>query len=180
MGSKSPSEYPSKNKPKMALRVPLARRDFFFEDPFFASVWEDFEKLRRDIWSGHGSFLQNGDFWPASRFSSVFPEKRWFYPENFFDDDKFKVSLDTHGFQPEDLQIKVKDNIVNIEAKHEEKKSDSTSKSYSSKHLSKSYTLPQGCKMEDVKSNLSADGILMVSAPKKNPPKSVRFARSVP
>ena len=95
-------------------------------------------------------------------------------------DDKFEVSLDTHGFQPEDLQIKVKDNIVNIEAKHEEKKSDSTSKSYSSKHLSKSYTLPQGCKMEDVKSNLSADGILMVSAPKKNPPKSVRFARSVP
>ena len=88
--------------------------------------------------------------------------------------------MDTHGFQPEDLQIKVKDNIVNIEAKHEEKKSDKTSKSFTSKHLSKSYTLPQGCKMEDVKSNLSADGILMVSAPKKNPPKSVRFARSVP
>ena len=89
--SKSPSEFQSKNKPKMALRVPLTRRDFFFEDPFFASVWEDFEKLRRDIWSGHGAFLQNGDFWPASRFSSVFPEKRWFYPENFFDDDDFKL-----------------------------------------------------------------------------------------
>merc|ERR1711963_1140112 len=162
MGSKSPSEYPSKNKPKMALRVPLARRDFFFEDPSFASVWEDFEKLRRDIWSGHGSFLQNGDFWPASRFSSVLPEKRWFYPENFFDDDdfklipqlkdeilkvtdsdnKFEVSLDTHGFQPEDSQIKIKDNVINIEAKHEEKKSDDNSKSYVSRHLSRSYTLP--------------------------------------
>ena len=75
----------------MALRVPLTRRDFFFEDPFFADVWQDFERLRRDIWSGHGSFLKNGDFWPTSQFSSIFPEKRWFYPQNFFDDDDFKL-----------------------------------------------------------------------------------------
>merc|ERR1712049_93777 len=147
MGSKSLSEFQSENNPKfqkMALRVPLTRRDFFFEDPFFADVWQDFERLRRDIWSGHGSFLKNGDFWPTSQFSSIFPEKRWFYPQNFFDDDdfklipqlkdeilqdnadKFEVSLDTHGFQPEGLQIKVKDNVINIEAKHEEKKSDAT------------------------------------------------------
>ena len=83
-------------------------------------------------------------------------------------DDKFEVSLDTHGFKPEDLQIKVKDNVINIEAQHEEKKSDTKSQSFVSKRLARSYTLPQGCKMEDVKSNLSADGILMVSAPKKN------------
>ena len=77
----------------MALRVPLTRRDFFFEDPFFADVWQDFERLRRDIWSGHGSFLKNGDFWPTSKFSSIFPEKRWFYPQNFFDDDDFKLTI---------------------------------------------------------------------------------------
>jgi len=95
-------------------------------------------------------------------------------------DDKFEVSLDTHGFKPEDLQIRVKDNVINIEAQHEEKKSDTKSQSFVSKRLARSYTLPQGCKMEDVKSNLSADGILMVSAPKKNTKKSVKFARSVP
>merc|ERR1712137_1450953 len=159
MGSKSLSEFQSENNPKfqkMALRVPLTRRDFFFEDPFFADVWQDFERLRRDIWSGHGSFLKNGDFWPTSQFSSIFPEKRWFYPQNSFDDDDFK------------LIPQLKDEVINIEAKHEEKKSDTNSKSFVSKHLARSYTLPQGCKMEDVKSNLSADGILMVSAPKKN------------
>ena len=93
--SKSLSEFQSEKTKyqKMALRVPLTRRDFFFEDPFFADVWQDFERLRRDIWSGHGSFLKNGDFWPTSKFSSIFPEKRWFYPQNFFDDDDFKLTI---------------------------------------------------------------------------------------
>ena len=30
----------------------------------------------------------------------------------------------------------------------------------------RSYTLPRGCKMEDVTSNLSADGVLMITAAK--------------
>ena len=86
--------------------------------------------------------------------------------------------MDTHGFKPEDLQIKVTDNVIHIEAKHEEKKSDDRSKSYASKHLSRSYTLPKGCKAEDVTSNLSSDGVLMVSAPKMTA--ALKDSRSVP
>ena len=93
-------------------------------------------------------------------------------------DSKFEVSLDTHGFKPEDLQIKVTDNVIHIEAKTEEKKSDDRSKSYASRHLSRSYTLPKGCKAEDVTSNLSSDGVLMVSAPKMQ--KALKDSRSVP
>ena len=91
---------------------------------------------------------------------------------------KFEVSLDTHGFKPEDLQIKIKDNVINIEAKHEEKKSDDNSKSYVSRHLSRSYTLPKGCKAEEVTSNLSSDGVLMVSAPKNQ--NALKNSRTVP
>jgi crystallin alpha B len=78
------------------------------------------------------------------------------------------VSIDTHGFKPEDLQVKVQNNIVSISAKHEEKTSQSNSKSYSSRQLSKSFTLPQGCKMDTVSSHLSKDGLLIISAPKPN------------
>merc|ERR1712072_1046594 len=82
------------------------------------------------------------------------------------DDNKFEVSIDTHGYKPEDLQVKIKDNVVSIEAKSEEKKDEPNSKSYVSRHLAKSFTLPQGCKMQSVTSNLSKDGLLIVSAPK--------------
>ena len=50
---------PSKRKAfKMAeKRVPMTMRDFFFDDPFFQSSWEDFDKVRdamfqesRDMW----------------------------------------------------------------------------------------------------------------------------------
>jgi len=37
--------------------VPLTRRDFFWDDPFFSNFWEDFEKLRSDIWKGNEDFF---------------------------------------------------------------------------------------------------------------------------
>jgi len=82
------------------------------------------------------------------------------------DDNKFEVSIDTHGYKPEDLQVKIKDNVVSIEAKSEEKKDEPNSKSYACKKFARSFTLPQGCKMQSVTSNLSKDGLLIVSAPK--------------
>jgi len=33
------------------------RRDFFWDDPFFSNVWDDFEKMRTDIWKGHEDFF---------------------------------------------------------------------------------------------------------------------------
>jgi len=82
------------------------------------------------------------------------------------DENKFEVSIDTHGYKPEDLQVKIKDNVVSIEAKSEEKKDEPNSKSYACKKFARSFTLPQGCKMQSVTSNLSKDGLLIVSAPK--------------
>ena len=65
------------------------------------------------------------------------------------------------------MQVKIKDNVVSIEAKNEEKKDDEpNTKSYAFKKFARSFTLPQGCKMQSVTSNLSKDGLLIVSAPK--------------
>jgi len=226
--------------------VPLTRRDFFWDDPFFSNVWEDFDQMRRDFWQDNRDFFKRfedqfkalesesriskesaaksslsslksskmlkresagsneimnynrnagssaldfdedfGSFWP----------RRWLMPRGFFDsefdrfpdifsrdflsskfkdevlkvkedDSKFEVSVDTHGYKPEDLQVRIKDNMVTIEAKNEEKKEETNSKSYSAKHFSRSFTLPQGCKAQSVTSNLSKDGLLLVTAPK--------------
>jgi len=217
--------------------VPMTRRDFFWDDPFFSNVWDDFEKMRTDIWKGHEDFfsrfnqqekaLQNEaeSFMnknsknesrimeksmkkSSSKFEKDFSSstsdatnsdfgrsRSWLMPKGFFDEDfssfsdlipktlltpqlkdevlrvkddenKFEVSIDTHGYKPEDLQVKIKDNVVSIEAKSEEKKEEPNSKSYACKKFARSFTLPQGCKMQSVTSNLSKDGLLIVSAPK--------------
>ena len=77
------------------------------------------------------------------------------------------------------MQVKIQDNVVSIQGKHEEKTDESNSKSYVSRHLAKSFTLPQGCKMETVSSNLSKDGLLIVSAPKIDHGSS-SFSRKIP
>ncbi len=199
----------------------MTKRDFFWDDPFFSDVWEDFDRLRKDIWQENRDFfsrfeqqhqaLEKESFSSssmsskknASRALSTSDHRRnWLLPrfeDDFFDDadfkhwpkllttsdeilkvsdddTKFQVSVNTHGYKPEELQVKVKDNVVTIEAKHEEKSEDKSKKSFVSRQFSRSYTLPQGCKMETVKSNLSADGILMVTAPKAA--KSIKFEES--
>merc|ERR1712018_630382 len=174
-------------------RVPVTMRNFFWDDPFFSNVWEDFDRLRSDIWKDHqdmfSRFESSSSMVKTSSFNeerlTSLPRRRWLMPKDFFqdpdfklvlpqlkdqvlkvtdNDKKFEISVDTHGFKPEELNVKVKDQVVTIEAKHEEKKEEQGS--FVSRQFSRSYTLPSGCKMEDVVSNLSADGLLLVSAPK--------------
>merc|ERR1719323_422824 len=38
-------------------RVPVTMRDFFFDDPFFKSSWDDFDKVREAM------FLESRDMW---------------------------------------------------------------------------------------------------------------------
>jgi len=99
-------------------------------------------------------------------FSKVFPTLKDEVLKVTDNDEKFEVSVDTHGYEPNELKVKVLDNVVTVEAKHEENKEEGNNKSFVSRQFSRSYTLPRGCKMEDVTSNLSADGVLMITAAK--------------
>ena len=82
------------------------------------------------------------------------------------DDDKnFQISLDTSSYRPDEIKIDINaNNVLTVEAKHEEKSDDGNR--HVSRHFSRKYTLPQGCNAETVMSNLSADGVLMITAPK--------------
>ncbi|KPJ00755.1 PREDICTED: protein lethal(2)essential for life-like [Papilio xuthus] len=78
--------------------------------------------------------------------------------------DKFHINLDVQHFSPEEITVKTADGYVIIEAKHEEKKDEH---GYISRQFVRKYALPEGTESEDVVSQLSSDGILIISAPRK-------------
>ena len=117
-------------------------------------------------------------FWPW-----FMPPRRWMGPSLGFgselaahigqgnqlmrvkeDDTKFEVSLDTHEYRPDELKVNVADNMLSIEGKHEEKSEDGNS--MVTRQFVRKYSLPVGCQAQTVNSNLSSDGVLMITAPK--------------
>merc|ERR1712098_756857 len=66
----------------------------------------------------------------------------------------------------DEIKVSVDKGVVTVEGKHEEKAEDGSK--MVSRMFSKRYTLPPDAKAEDVVSNLSSDGVLVITAPKKN------------
>lgn len=64
----------------------------------------------------------------------------------------YRLRLDIQKFAPHEINVKTVDNVIVIEAKHEERK------------YERSYLLPDDFKIEDVVSSISSDGILTVTA----------------
>ncbi|KFD55440.1 hypothetical protein M513_03780, partial [Trichuris suis] len=79
------------------------------------------------------------------------------------DEKKFQVSLDVKHFKPEELEVTTKDNQLIIHGKHEENKDEH---GFVKREFTRAYWLPQGVKPESFKSNLSAEGLLTIEAPK--------------
>merc|ERR1712233_158262 len=82
------------------------------------------------------------------------------------DESKMEVSLDTSQNRPDELKVMVNDGVLTVEGKHEEKAEDGSK--MVSRMFSRKYTLPPSAKSEEVVSNLSSDGVLVITAPKKN------------
>jgi len=131
--------------------------------------------LERSLWpSGFSrlpSIFTDFDDFPAFKDDQIIKVKN--------DDKGLEVSLDTHHFRPDELKVNVHNNVLSVEAKHEEKSDDGVSR-YVSKQFVRKYTLPDGCVPEQVTSNLSSDGVLLITAPKKSAPAITEHGRSVP
>jgi len=91
------------------------------------------------------------------------------------DDKKFEVTLDVSDYKPEELKVTTVNNVLSIEGKHEQQREDHKDTSVSNAHgfssckkqFSRQWTLPNNVDPNEVVSNLSSDGILMVTAPRK-------------
>ena len=88
------------------------------------------------------------------------------------DADKMEVSLDTAQYRPDELSVSVSDGTVTVEGKHEEKAEDGSK--MVARQFVRKYTLPAGAKPEEVVSNLSSDGVLVITA--KNPAPAITNA----
>uniref|UniRef100_A0A6V7KZE4 SHSP domain-containing protein n=1 Tax=Bracon brevicornis TaxID=1563983 RepID=A0A6V7KZE4_9HYME len=80
------------------------------------------------------------------------------------DKDKFQVSLDVQQFEPEEINVKVVGRNVVVEGKHEEKQDEH---GYISRQFTRKYLIPEQCEIDQLQSNLSSDGVLTISAPRK-------------
>jgi crystallin alpha B len=75
-----------------------------------------------------------------------------------------QVNLDVQQFAPEEITVKLVDDFVVIEGKHDERQDEH---GFISRQFQRRYKLPSACKLNTVKSSLSSDGVLTVTASMK-------------
>merc|ERR1719192_640467 len=133
-----------------------------------------FDDLRRDSTKVGSSLFDRGSlFDDKSIFASNSEQSGVSHVE--YDDKNYKIIVNVEKYKPEELFIRTVDNTVIVEAKPSEKTSDG--RSCSSQSFSQSFTLPAGVDPDTVKSALSKQGVLTISAPvvKANRPNQGRL-----
>eukprot|EP00096_Caligus_rogercresseyi_P013477 TRINITY_DN611_c0_g1_i2.p1 TRINITY_DN611_c0_g1~~TRINITY_DN611_c0_g1_i2.p1 ORF type:complete len:481 (-),score=170.90 TRINITY_DN611_c0_g1_i2:1016-2458(-) len=84
-----------------------------------------------------------------------------------YDESKFQIELNVHGFKPEDLSIKTEGDVLIIHARHESKPE--SGGNFKSNEFEQRFSLPSGVKPELITSKLSESGFLVVTAPREAP-----------
>jgi HSP20 family molecular chaperone IbpA len=75
----------------------------------------------------------------------------------------FQVKMDVQPFSPEELSVKMVEDCVLIEGKHEEK---TEGDGFISRHIVRRYAIPQDVKPETITCSLSSDGQLLIQGPR--------------
>ena len=151
----------------------------FCDDPFFKDTWDDMEKSQRDFFKRSRNQFEESvkrmesamkDFSrDLVRFEDAFPRSL----TNLQDaedlkvrdeKDKVELSLDTAGYKPDELKVTAGQGVVCVEGKHEEKSQ--SGEVMVSRQMSRQYHLPTSADQAQVTSNLSRDGVLVVTVPK--------------
>merc|ERR1712223_197869 len=174
-------------------RVPMTLRDHFLQDPFFKSAWEDMETFRgsflkdshskKMIMSSEEREEKSDENDTRNRmFGRYLVPKKWMLPSlldsedpvklsdsgviNTVDDDtKLELSLNTAGYKPSELSVNVADGQLVIEGKHLEKSE--AGEVMVSRQFRRQYGLGPQFTLTKVLSNLSQDGVLVVTVPKE-------------
>jgi HSP20 family molecular chaperone IbpA len=79
--------------------------------------------------------------------------------------DKMEVTLDTSGYKPDELKVEIKEGELCVEGKHEERSQ--TGEVMVSRQFSRRFGMPQNVKKESIVSNLSQDGVMVITMPKE-------------
>merc|ERR1712066_366666 len=183
------------NRNKTTSLVPMNLRESFFDDPFFKDNWLDIQQSQKDFFSkAEERFSQQMEMLKSSfdqdfGFSSIENFNKEFeldFPKLSLHDaeelkvteegDKVELSLDTAGYKPDELKVTAGQGVVCVEGKHEERSQ--SGEILVSRHMSRQYQLPSSADPAQVTSNLSRDGVLIISIPKIKP--ALGHDRNVP
>merc|ERR1712212_353580 len=160
--------------------VPVSLRDAFLEDPFFRTGWDEMNSECREMRSfaskeGDTTLANMNRGWP-------WLPKQWMLPQLLQDfhlpemkdslmlglqeeKDKMEVTLDTSGYKPDELKVELKEGELCVEGKHEERSQ--TGEVMVSRQFSRRFGMPQNVKKESIVSNLSQDGVMVITMPKE-------------
>merc|ERR1712107_399057 len=83
------------------------------------------------------------------------------------DNSRMEVRIDASEYKPEELKVSVQPGILLVAGRHEEKKEDGSG--YVQRSFSRRYTLPKEAEADKMVSNLSPEGILVITTPKSAP-----------
>jgi HSP20 family protein len=112
------------------------------------------------------------DFFGADDFTfDRLLEKDWVPAVNISEDDKkFEIEFAVPGMRKGDFKINVENGVLNVSAERreekEEKKKNYTRQEYRYNSFSRSFTLPENAKDDDIKANYE-DGVLKLNIAKK-------------
>ncbi|XP_047474080.1 uncharacterized protein LOC125028649 [Penaeus chinensis] len=151
----------------------ISSKGQFFSDSFFEDVRKDFETAVNEVLSRHdimGSANDELSCYRSLRERELKDETQAMKTTD--DQNGFKVVLDVRDFMNEDVKVKVVDNKeVVVEGRTE--KSDGTLRS--SKSFCRRFTFPGAVDMSAVTSAMSSDGVLTITAPKREEGKGTRY-----
>ena len=183
------------NRNKTTSLVPMNLRESFFDDPFFKDNWLDIQQSQRDFFSkAEERFSQQMEMLKSSfdqdfGFSSIGSLNKEIDADLSrlslreaedlkVSDNKEKVelSLDTAGYKPDELKVTAGQGVVRIEGRHEERSQ--SGEVMVSRNMTRQYLLPSSADPALVTSNLSTDGVLLITIPKAL--KAVAEDRNVP
>merc|ERR1712002_1269235 len=159
------------------------RENFFKQTQSMSKMFDNSDsRISRIDGSEKSSSLVKSD--ESSIFSPWMMPRNWMMPklfdENFNslldmkdsslismknDENKMEISLNTTGYKPSELKVNVADGELTIEGKHEEKTE--SGQIMVSRQFSKKYSLPSEAKLTEVVSNLSQDGVMVITVPKE-------------
>merc|ERR1712107_548368 len=141
---------------KMALNIntfsPFSMRSAF-DDSFFSNRWNN-------DWMVSSRNLDN----QLKEFSSLFNKEEAKEEE---DNTRMEVRIDASEYKPEELKVSVQSGRLLVEGRYEEKKEDGSG--YIQRSFSRSYTLPNEAEADKMVSNLSSEGVLVITTPKSAP-----------
>lgn len=73
------------------------------------------------------------------------------------------MKVDVHQFRPSELSVKVVENYVVVEGQHDDRED---AHGYITRHFKRRYRLPDNAKEDQLRVDLSSDGILEIFAPR--------------